>query len=84
MLDSLLDKIEGMTSFKDYKLRLKFATDEELSVGTRHFFNNAMKHVIGAVDAELTSVLGSYWVNMKAQSNLLVAVHSILVLWKVH
>ena len=34
-----LISLEEQTSLEDYKLNLKFATDEELSSGTRAFFN---------------------------------------------
>lgn len=46
VLDKLLDEFEDMTDFLNYKLRLKFASDEELRAGTRHFFKNQMSCVI--------------------------------------
>jgi len=35
ILTDILTKIEGMTEFNEIKLQLKFATDDELSDGTR-------------------------------------------------
>ena len=58
--------IEKLTDLDSVKLNLKFATDDELSIGTRSFYKNEMAKVMAAVDAELTSVLGDHWTTLKA------------------
>lgn len=82
ILTEILSKIEGMTEFNETKLQLKFATDDELSDGTRRYFTKNMKSVMLAIDEELTTQLCDYWTNFKAQSNGMFAIHTILVLWK--
>ena len=82
MLSQALPRIEELTDFESFRLKLKFATDDELNAGTRKFFKTQMNAVIAMLDSELTSVLGPAWQGMKAQSGSLVATHSILVLWK--
>jgi len=77
-----MSKVEEMTEFNEIKLQLKFATDDELSDGTRHYFTKNMKGVMLAIDEELTAKLGSYWTNFKSQSKGMFAIHTILVLWK--
>ena len=76
-----MTEIEKLTDFEAVKLRLKFASDHELSTGTRSFFKTNMLNVMTAVDSELTSVLGANWTTLKTQSNGLFASHTILVLW---
>lgn len=61
---------------------LKFATDEELSIGTRAFYTKQMKAVMEKVDEEIEGVLGEHWVTCKAQSRGTIAIHTILVLWR--
>jgi len=82
VLDATLGKIEKMTDFQETRLALKFATDEELSDGTRRFFGEQMKPVIEAVDCELKQSLGDFWTILKSQSNLMVVTHTIIVLWR--
>ena len=41
-----------------------------------------MGAVIESVDEELLAVLGKYWTHLKAQSKGMIAVHTILVLWR--
>ena len=76
-----LGNLEKLTDFQGIKLSLKFASDEELSHGTRSFYNSKMAPFLEAIDSEVTSVLGDFWTNMKSQSQQLFAIHSILVLW---
>ena len=82
ILTDILTKIEGMTEFNEIKLQLKFATDDELSDGTRQYFTKNMKSVMLAIDEELTTKLCGYWCDFKAQSKGMFAIHTILVLWK--
>lgn len=82
ILSQTLLRIEEMTNYKEYELKLKFATDDELAIGTRKFFKTQMAPVMDAVDSELTSVLGPFWTKMRAQSGGIIANHSILILWK--
>ena len=81
-LSQTLEKLEEITDLAAVQLNLKFASDEELSAGTRSFFTKQMGTVIAAVDDELVAVLGKSWSQLKAQSKGMIAVHTILVLWR--
>ena len=82
LIKSIAD-FEKFTDFEEERSALKFATDEELSIGTRAFYRNKMAPVVEAIDTELTKVLGEFWVDLKAQSNTKIAIHTVLVLWRV-
>ena len=41
-----------------------------------------MTTVLEAIESELTAVLGTYWTTLQAQSSQLLAIHTILVLWR--
>ena len=82
-LTTTVGKLEEITDYENVKLNLKFASDEELSNGTRSFFTKQMGSVIETIDDELTAVLGDSWTNLKSQSKGMIAVHTILVLWRV-
>lgn len=77
-----IEQIELLTDFDNYRLMLKFATDDELSIGTRAFYTNKMKSVLDTVNEEIEGVLGDHWTTCKAQSKGTVAIHIILVLWR--
>ena len=42
VLDQMVSNLGQLTGFEDFKLSLKFASDEELSVGTRSFYLTKM------------------------------------------
>ena len=73
-----------MSNYDEVRISLKFADDRTLREGTRSFFKQNMSRVLQQVDAELTSVLGVFWTNLKAQSSQLLAIHTILVLWRTY
>ena len=71
-----------MSDYDEVRIRLKFADDNALSEGTRAYYKENMSRVLEQVDTELTSVLGAYWTNLKAQSDQMLAIHTILVVWR--
>ena len=81
-LVAIVDQLEQKTDYEYFKLSLKFASDEELSRGTRTFFNKRMSKLVEEVDLELSEVLGEDWATMKKQNNGLIAIHTLLVLWR--
>ena len=74
--------IASLTDFEQVRISLKFADDITLSQGIRSFFKVNMVRALDEVDIELTSVIGAYWTNFKAQSSQMLAIHTILVLWR--
>ena len=82
VLTEAIENIDSLTNFEEVRIRLKFADDLTLSQGTRSFFKENMASVIQKVDSELTNTLGSYWTTLKAQSQQMHAIHTILVLWR--
>ena len=75
-------RLEELTDYEDVKLQLKFASDEEMSIGTRAFFKTKMSVILAIVSAELHAALGDYWATLTKQSDQVIAIHSILVLWR--
>lgn len=55
-----------ITKMEEIRQKLKFAGDEDLSAGTRAFFNSSMTGIMQFVDAEFSAVLGEFWADFKA------------------
>ena len=77
-----MGQLEQKTDYEFFKISLKFATDDELSSGTRSFYKTHMGKIVQEVDKELTGVLGQDWTTLKGQNQGMIAIHTVLVLWR--
>lgn len=62
--------------------KLNWMPDRQISLTLSSFYKKEMIAVVDEVEQELFSVLGPRWVNMRGQSEGLIAVHSVLCLWR--